>query len=89
MSSKTLYCCESILVKNDEGDALGWDLVCDKDIVQPSYDINLADQVLDFLRTDVSDDVIDFLRTDVSGYLPAVPIPFGVGGDGGYQFGGP
>lgn len=86
MSSRTLYCCESIVVKNDEGDPLGRDLVCDKDVILPSYDyINFGEEVLDFLRTDVSDNIVDFLRTDVSGWIP--PIPFGVGGD--YQFGNP
>lgn len=73
MSSKTLYCCENIPVKNDEGEELGWDLVCDKDIIQPTYDVNIVEDFWDFLRTDVRD------------WIP--PIPLGTGGD--LQFGVP
>ena len=66
MSSRTLYCCQNIPVQNDEGDELGWDLQCDQDVILPSYEINIGEEILDFLRTDVRD------------WIP--PIPF-IGGD--------
>lgn len=65
MSSRTLYCCQNIPLKNDEGDELGWDFVCDKDVILPSFDDRIGNEILEFLRTDVGD------------WIP--PIPFGIG----------
>lgn len=60
-NSITLYCCQNIPVKNDEGDELGWELVCDKDVIEPS----------------LGDDILEFLGTDVRDLIPPIPFGIG------------
>lgn len=57
--TRTVYCCQNVSVKNDEGDDLGWEYVCDQDGVKHPATI---------------DDFLDFLRTDVRDWIPPIPF---------------
>jgi hypothetical protein len=72
-----IYCCQNNLLKNDEGDPLGWEFVCDKSVV---WKKTIWDQVWDFLESPVHNPVNDLLDWIPPGLLgPAGENQWGVG----------
>jgi hypothetical protein len=74
--SKHVYCCENVAARNDEGDYVGWEFVCEKTNGFPSW----VDDMLNILSTPIYNPIEDLIEWIPPGLLgPAGDNQWGVG----------